>query len=248
MTSIKAQSVSIDFPIYNLNARSLKSHILNLTTGGILKSTERKCVVVRALDNLNFDMHNGDRIGLIGHNGAGKSTLLRVLAQIYEPTAGVIQFNGKVFPLFDLMLGFNPESTGFENIMIRGMLLGMSRPEILEMMDEIVAFTELGNYLALPVRTYSSGMQLRLAFGITIHMRPEILLMDEMISVGDAKFISKADQKMQSFLKTSNIIVLASHSERVIKDMCNKAILLEHGKLKFMGDVDEAFKIYHKGQ
>lgn len=244
MASITLQSVSVDFPIYNLNARSLKKQLINLTTGGILKSQERKCVVVRALDNLSFQLNHGDRVALIGHNGAGKSTLLRVLAKIYDPTSGSIHFEGKIFPLFDLMLGFNPESTGYENIILRGLLLGLSRNQIIAKVEEIAEFTELGNYLSVPIRTYSSGMQLRLAFAVTESMEPEILLMDEMIGVGDSRFMLKAQKKLDELLEQSSIVIIASHSEEVVRKICNKAILLENGKIKYFGEVEKTFDIY----
>lgn len=245
MASILLKSVSVDFPIYNINARSFKKELLKLTTGGILKSKERTCVVIKALDDISFELKHGDRLALIGHNGAGKSTLLKTLAKIYEPTSGMIQFNGHTVPLFDLTLGFNQESTGYENIILRGLILGMSRKEIKAKMDEIVAFTELGHYLSMPIRTYSAGMQLRLAFAVTLTMRPEILLMDELIGVGDAKFMEKSEQQLKKLLDDSSIIILASHSEPVVKSICNKAILLEHGKIKYFGDVTRAFEFYH---
>ena len=245
MVSIILKSVSIDFPIYNVHARSFKKELLKLTTGGILKQKERTCVVIKALDNISFSLNHGDRLGLIGHNGAGKSTLLKTLAKIYEPTAGSMHFDGHVVPLFDLTLGFNQESTGYENIVLRALTLGMSRKEIKAKMDEIVAFTELGHFLDMPIRTYSAGMQLRLAFAVTLNMKPEILLMDELIGVGDARFMEKSQAQISQLLDSSSIIILASHSESVIKQVCNKAVLLEHGKMKYFGDVTTAFDIYH---
>lgn len=246
MASIVLKSVSIDFPIYNIHARSFKKELLKLTTGGILKPKERTCVVIKALDNITFELNHGDRLALIGHNGAGKSTLLKTLAKIYEPTSGAIYFDGRTVPLFDLTLGFNQESTGYENIILRGLILGMSRKEIHAKMNEIVAFTELGHYLDMPIRTYSAGMQLRLAFAVTLTMRPEILLMDELIGVGDARFMEKSENQLNKLLDNSSIIILASHAESVIKKICNKAVLLEHGQLKYFGDVTKALDIYHR--
>lgn len=245
MASIKLQSVSVDFPIYNLNARSLKKHFIRLTTGGVLVNGERNCVVVRALDQLSFELNHGDRVALIGRNGAGKSTLLRVLAKIYEPNEGVIKFDGKISPLLDLMLGLNPESTGYENIILRGLLLGLSRKEVMKKIDEIATFTELGDYLAVPMRTYSSGMQLRLAFGVATCIHPEILLMDEIIGVGDATFMAKAKQRLNDLVEQSSVVVLASHDETVVKKICNKALLLDGGRVKYFGPVDEALAIYN---
>lgn len=246
MASIILQSVSVDFPIYNLSNRSFKKQLFSFTTGGMIANKERKYVVVKALDDVSFELKNGDRLALIGHNGAGKSTLLRVLAQIYEPTSGFMHAEGHIFPLFNLMLGFDMESTGYENIIMRGMLLGLSRGEIEEKMESIAEFTGLGHYLFAPIRTYSSGMQLRLAFAVTVSIQPEILLMDEIIGTGDAEFMNKAQKKLNELLEQSNIVVLASHSEENLKKLCNRALVLENGKASYFENLDEAFDVYHK--
>lgn len=244
MASITLDSVSIDFPIYNVNSRSLKKQFLRLTTGGTLSSDTHKCVIVKALDKISLKLEHGDRVGLIGHNGAGKSTLLRVLAKIYEPIEGHIHFDGKVSPLLDVMLGINPESTGYENIMVRGLLLGLSRKEIMAKMDEIAAFTELGDYLAVPTRTYSTGMQLRLAFAVATSIKPEILLLDEVVGTGDAAFMEKAQNRLSELIEQSSIVVLASHSNETIKKICNKAVVLEHGRVRYFGPVEYALENY----
>jgi len=245
MAFISLQSLSVDFPIYNLNARSFKKQLLSFSTGGIIKDKDRGCIVVRALDQLTFEINHGDRVALLGHNGAGKSTLLRVLAKIYEPSSGAIRFDGHIYPLFDLTLGFNQESTGYENIVLRGLLLGLSRTEIMSKIDKIIEFSELGNYIKLPIRTYSSGMQLRLAFSVTVHINPDILLLDEMIGTGDASFKKKAKEKLDELLQSANIVVIASHDDELIKKFCNRAILFENGKVKYNGNVEEALDIYH---
>jgi ABC-2 type transport system ATP-binding protein len=244
MASITLNSVSVDFPIYNLTSRSLKKHFIRFTTGGKLNNEDHKCIVVKALDNINLKIEHGDRVGLIGHNGAGKSTLLRVLSNIYEPTQGRIHFEGKVSPLLDVMLGINPESTGYENIILRGLFLGLTRKEIKEKSEEIAAFTELGDYLSLPIRTYSSGMLLRLAFGVATCISPEILLMDEAIGAGDASFLAKAQKKLDKLIEQSSIVIIASHSDDVIRKICNKAVLLEAGRVKFFGPTEEALEAY----
>ena len=246
MTFISLQSVSVDFPIYNLNSRSFKKQFLSLSTGGIIKDKERGCVVVRALDQLTFQINHGDRVALLGHNGAGKSTLLRVLAKIYEPSSGSIQFEGRINPLFDLTLGFNQESTGYENIVLRGLLLGLARSEIMSKMDKIIEFSELGNYIELPIRTYSSGMQLRLAFSVTVHINPDILLLDEMIGTGDASFKKKAKEKLDELLQLASIVVIASQDAELVKKFCNRAIVFENGKIKYNGNVEEALDLYYK--
>ncbi|MES2998379.1 MAG: ABC transporter ATP-binding protein [Pseudomonadota bacterium] len=243
MASIQLDSVSVDFPIYNFSARSLRKQFLCLTTGGVLKSQENT-VLVKALDKVTLKFNHGDRVGLIGHNGAGKSTLLRVLANIYEPIQGRIYYQGKISPLLNVMLGINPESTGYENIMVRGLLLGLTRKEIGDKLAQIVEFTELGDYLFAPVRTYSSGMQLRLAFAVAICVKPDILLMDEMLAVGDAEFAKKAQICLEEFIDQSSILVLASHSNETIQRFCNKVVLLEKGQLKFFGSIKDGFERY----
>lgn len=243
--SIILKNVSINFPIYNINARSLKKRFLRLTTGGKLNNNDdHKCIVIKALDNLSFELNHGDRVALIGHNGAGKSTLLRVLAKIYEPSEGQIQIKGKVSTLLDLMLGIDQESTGYENIIIRGLLLGLSKKEITAKIDQIAEFTELGDYLSVPVRTYSSGMQLRLAFGVATSINPEILLLDEVVGTGDAGFMKKAQTKLDEFIEQSSIMVIASHSSETVKKICNKGIVLQAGSIKYYGSIDSALDYY----
>lgn len=244
MALIQLNSLSIDFPIYHLNARSIRKRFLQLTGGALRKETTHT-VIVKALDNITCALEHGDRVGLIGHNGAGKSTLLRVLAKIYEPNQGSIHIQGRVSPLLNVMLGINPESTGYENILVRGLLLGLSQEEIKAKMQEIADFTELGEYLSVPTRTYSAGMQLRLAFAVATCIKPEILLMDEMIEAGDANFKKKAEVRLMEFIEQSSIMVLASHTNETIKKLCNKVILLEKGQLKYFGSIEEGFEKYN---
>jgi ABC-2 type transport system ATP-binding protein len=204
-------------------------------------------VIVNALNDLSFTIENGDRIGLIGHNGSGKSTLLRLLAQIYEPTTGSIHIEGAVSPMLDIMHGVEAELTGNENIILRGTVLGLSRKAIQEKMAEISEFSGLGDYLSMPIRTYSSGMMVRLAFAISTSIQPDILLIDEVFGAGDADFMEKARQKMLSLLQQSSIVVLATHANDLIQELCNKALLLESGQVKYFGSVDEALRIYRSG-
>lgn len=243
MALIQLNSLSIDFPIYHLNARSIRKCFLRLT-GGVLRKETAHTVIVKALDDISFTIEHGDRVGLIGHNGAGKSTLLRVLAKIYEPTQGSIDIEGKISPLLNVMLGINPESTGYENILVRGILLGLTQKEIQAKMQEIADFTELGEYLSVPIRTYSTGMQLRLAFAVATCIKPDILLMDEMIETGDANFKKKAEGRLNEFIEQSSIMVLASHSNETIQRLCNKVALLEKGKLKYFGPIEMGFAVY----
>lgn len=245
MAKIELQSVSVEFPIYNLNARSFKKQFLRLATGGAVVEDANRHVVVNALNNINLTLEHGDQIGLIGHNGSGKSTLLRLLAGIYEPTHGDIKIDGNISPMLDLTHGIETEFSGFENIAMRGTLLGLTQQEIKEKTAEIVELTGLGDYLALPIRTYSSGMMVRLAFAISASIQPDILLIDEIFGAGDANFMQKARTKMISLLDQSSIVVLAAHADELIREFCNKAILLEGGKVKFFGETEEALRIYH---
>lgn len=244
MAQVNLRSVYVEFPVYNVNARSFKKSFLRMATGGAVMEDANKHIVVSALRDITLNFKHGDRVGLVGHNGAGKSTFLKLLAGIYEPTQGDIEINGSVSSLLDILQGMEGEFTGYENIMIRGMLLGLSRTEVKAKISEIAEFTGLGDYLAMPTRTYSSGMMMRLAFAVSAAINPEILLIDEVFGVGDADFIQKAQQKMVSLLNQSSVVVMANHSDETIKKFCNKALLLEGGTVKYFGDVDEAFRIY----
>lgn len=239
MSSIILDSVCVDFPIYNLSRRSLKKNLIRMATGGRL-SNNSKSVTVRALDQISLKIEEGDRVGLVGHNGAGKSTLLRVLSNIYEPTSGTIYYDGKISSLLNVMLGINPESTGYENIFIRGLLLGLTRKEIEQKIEEIADFTELGDFLYVPIRTYSQGMQMRLAFAVATSIQPEILLMDEVIGVGDKDFIERAQNRLSALIQKSSIVILATHSHDILKKICNKILIMKAGKIQWFGSIDEA--------
>lgn len=246
MARIDLQDVSVEFPIYNINARSLKKRFLRLATGGNVSKDANEHIIIKSLNSVSLSIQHGDRVGLIGHNGAGKSTMLRLLAGIYEPTDGQIKVDGKVSPMLDLMSGIEAEFTGYENIIIRGTILGIPRARIKEQMAEIAEFTGLGDYLAMPVRTYSSGMMVRLAFAISTSIMPEILLIDEIFNAGDINFMQKARDRMVSLVNQSSIVVIATHSNELIKEFCNKALLMDGGKIKYFGAVDEAIDLYQK--
>lgn len=244
MSMIEVRNLYLDYPLVGTASLSLKTRILGAATGGLISSS-RTVSVVKALQDISMSFCEGDRVGLVGHNGAGKSTLLKVLAGIYQPTAGLVRIKGRIVSTLNISLGMEPEATGLENIIIRGLLLGMKRAEIYHKLDEIAAFTELGDYLNLPVRIYSSGMTTRLAFATITAMNSDILLMDEIIGTGDAAFMEKAEKRLNEFMNRSKIIVLASHSDSVIKRFCNKALLLEHGRITSHGSVDEVLSVYH---
>ncbi len=244
MAEIILDNISLDFPIYGVNTRSLRKHLLRATTGGLIKQTANDVITVRALNNLNLHIKHGDRVGIIGHNGAGKSTLLRVLAGIYEPIIGTMKVTGKVTALLNVMLGLDPESTGFENIFMCGVLNGMTFKAIEAHTKAIADFTDLGDYLAMPIRTYSSGMQLRLAFAIATSIHPEILILDEVVGVGDADFIGKAHKRLNSIIESSHIVIVASHDEGIVKTICNKVVVMDAGNAVFFGPQQEGLEFY----
>jgi ABC-2 type transport system ATP-binding protein len=245
MPSIELNEVSVSFPIYSAGNRSFKNAVIAASTGGRVGS-ESKHVVVQALDRISYRFEQGDRVALIGHNGAGKTTLLRVLAGIFEPRAGRVTINGQVTPMFDISLGIDPESTGYENIILRGLYLGLSRAQITERRDSVAEFTELGPFLELPVRTYSAGMHARLAFAMATCIDPEILLLDEGIGAGDAAFIEKANARLEQFVSRAGILVLASHTNDLTRRICNKAILMEHGRIAWSGPLEEGLELYQQ--
>ena len=244
MATIEFTNVCVDFPIYNANSRSLKAKLTQIATGGQLGADLQGRVVVRAIDNMSFSLKDGDRVGLLGHNGAGKSTLLRLLCGVYEPSSGTASIKGSLGSLIDISLGIDHEATGRENIYFRGGLLGMSKAEIKKQLEAIIDFSELGNFIDMPLRTYSSGMHLRLAFSVSTILRPEILLMDEWLSVGDEGFKHKAEQRMSELVQSTNILVIASHSREIIEKTCNRVLWLEHGKIRMDDKPEFVLKAY----
>lgn len=228
---IIAKNVGVEFPIFNSSHRSLKKSILNATTGGRVAKDSKNHVVVKALDNINLDLHPGDRIGLVGHNGSGKTTLLRVLSGVYAPTSGHLDVKGNIATLLDIGLGMDGEASGYENIRIRGLLMGLTETQIDSKIDEIAAFTDLGDYLNMPMRTYSSGMVVRLGFAVSTSIQADIVLMDEWLSVGDAEFQRKASNRLNQLVDSASILVLASHDMSLVEKTCNKIVRMEHGKM-----------------
>ena len=246
MPSISLDNVSVTFPVYSSGARSLKSAVISATTGGRI-GNQSNHLIVQALDRVSLTFAHGDRVALIGHNGAGKTTLLRVMAGIFEPPIGTVRVEGKVTPMFDTSLGIDPDSTGNENIILRGLYLGLSKAEILERMEDIASFTELGPFLELPVRTYSLGMQARLAFTMATCLEPEILLLDEGIGAGDEAFLDKANARLEDFIAKTGILILASHHLALVRKFCNKAVLMEHGRVQRVGDIEQVLEAYQGG-
>ncbi|MGF6939783.1 lipopolysaccharide transport system ATP-binding protein [Paraburkholderia sp. UCT70] len=230
-SSIVARNISVEFPIYENSHRSLKKAVLNLTTGGRIGQDAGRHAIVRAIDDLSFTFSEGERIGLIGHNGSGKTTLLRTLSGVYAPVRGELKVQGKIASLLDVSMGLDPDATGFENIYLRGILDGLKPARIRSKIDEIADFSELGDYLNLPVRTYSSGMMLRLAFAISTSVEADILIMDEWLSVGDAEFSVKAAERLEGLVGKAALLVVASHDPSLVARACTRKISMEHGKM-----------------
>jgi ABC-type polysaccharide/polyol phosphate transport system ATPase subunit len=243
MALIAAHDVTVEIPIYDVASSSLRKFLLNRAVGGQL-AQQGSHVVVHALKNLSFEAHDGDRIGLVGQNGAGKSTLLRVLSGTYPPSGGIVDVQGRVSPMLDNTLGMDADATGFENIRMCAMLRGMTPRQLDDSMDDIIAFTELGDYLKMPVRSYSSGMLLRLAFAVATVPHAEILLIDESIGVGDEHFFQKAYARLSALVSRSRILVVASHSQAMLRKLCNRALWLDGGTLVGDDKIDRILDAY----
>jgi lipopolysaccharide transport system ATP-binding protein len=231
MSFIQATAATLDYPVYNSTSRSMKNVVLQATTGGRIAHEAGKKTFVRSLDSLSFSIRSGERVGLMGHNGSGKSTLLRALAGVYVPTYGKLEVQGKVVSLLDINLGLDVDATGYENIMLRGIVMGMTPAEVRAKTDEIAEFTDLGEYLDMPLRSYSSGMQMRLAFTISTCIQADVLLMDEWLAVGDAEFQGKAAKRLSELVSRSAILVIASHSVELVNSVCTRLIELSHGRI-----------------
>ena len=240
---IETHNAWVEFPIFDAKSRSLKKAFLG-KAGGAIGRNESNVVVIEALRDITMSLEMGDRVGLVGHNGAGKSTLLRLLSGIYEPTRGSAIIRGRVAPVFDLGVGMDPEISGYENIIIRGLFLGQTRKQMLAKVDEIAEFTELGDYLSMPLRTYSTGMRVRLAMGVVTSIDPEILLLDEGIGAVDADFLKKAQTRLQQLVERSGILVFASHSNEFLARLCKTAMWIDHGVIKLTGGIEDVVRAY----
>ena len=240
---IALRNVTVAFPVLSFRDRSLRSRFVRAVTLRKAGNAARPHIVT-ALNGVDLEIRAGDRLAVIGANGAGKTTLLRVLAGIYHPTTGTIDVCGRCLSLFDLAAGFDEEATGYENIMRRGLVIGARRSEIEARRAEIAEFTELGDRLDLPLRTYSSGMMLRLIFAVATAIEGEIVLLDEWIGVGDQQFRKKARQRLDEIVARAGILVLASHDVDLIKSTCNRAIMLQEGRITAAGTTDEILARY----
>ncbi|MGE4272461.1 MAG: ABC transporter ATP-binding protein [Desulfitobacterium sp.] len=243
MSKILLEDVCLDFRL----KKSIRIKDL-LIPGSKRFNSMEKDGTIHALKKINLELKDGDRLAIVGHNGAGKSTILKTLAGIYPLTSGKIQVIGKISSLFEMATGFEMEASGWENIQLRGLMLGETPESIAEKMEEIAAFSELGDFLDVPVKYYSSGMFIRLAFSVSTAINPEILLLDEVIGAGDAGFVSKAIKRMKELMDTANILVFVTHSMQSAVDLCNKGIWMERGEIYMQGDVKEVTQAYIKSQ
>jgi ABC-2 type transport system ATP-binding protein/lipopolysaccharide transport system ATP-binding protein len=245
MTSIRIQNVSVQLPIYDANSLRLirLPSFRTARVGTQTVSHAGNVVLIHALNDIDLELADGDRVCLIGHNGAGKTTLLRVIAGIIPATSGLVEVNGSVYSLLSGMV-MNADATGYENIRLAANLHRWPKTKLGDYIKDIEEFTELGEYLSLPTRVYSAGMQARLGFAIATTQSPDILLIDEGIGAGDAHFRDKAQQRVQQFVSGARIIVLASHSQDLCKAICTKAVLMAKGRKVFFGDLDEGFQRY----
>ena len=232
MVHIKLENVSLEYPVYNVNSSSLRRKLVNISTGGLIDTGTNDKTVVKALSNINLDIKAGDRLGLLGHNGAGKSTLLRCLAGIYIPTSGHIEREGSIAPLLEVGAGIEPELSGRANIKRMLLLCGADLNKIAEQTERIEAFADLGEFLSLPVRTYSSGMMMRLMFAVATAASTDILVMDEFFSVGDESFKQKAENHLIGKIENTSILVFASHNKALLKKICNRFAHMSHGQLE----------------
>lgn len=223
MASIELNRLSVQIPVFSGHNRSIKNSFLKSFTQK--KTTLR---VVTALDNITIHLKNGDRLGVMGPNGSGKSTLLRTIAGVYPASSGSINVKGSIASLIDISIGMDMEATGFENIRMRGIMMGLKLKQIKLIEEEVADFTELGKFLEMPIRTYSTGMHMRLGFAVSTAVRADIILMDEWLSVGDSDFLIKAEKRLLNYIQKSSILVIASHSEDLISKLTNQVVHLEH--------------------
>lgn len=244
IASIELINAAVEFPVFNAASMSLKNRVLSAVTGGAIDRQHDGSVIVRGLQNINLKIAAGERVGLVGHNGSGKTTLLRVLSGIYHPTQGQAIIQGECVSLINISLGIDPEATGRENIRMRSAMMGLTPVQTNERIDEIIDFSGLGGFIDMPFRTYSSGMQLRLAFAVSTAIRPQILVMDEWLSTGDEDFKERAEQRLKDVVHGTEILILASHSREILLANCNRLVWLEHGQVRMDGNVAEVTKNY----
>lgn len=234
---IDIKNLSLEFELFDSSRQSLKKQIIKKTVGGFVEQKDNKKTIIKALNNIDFKINSGDRVGVLGHNGSGKSSFLQVIAGIYEPTSGKIEQNGSLTALIDINQGLDFESTGYENILLKGILHGFSLKEIKENLDEIIEFSGLGEFIHMPIKNYSTGMVLRLAFASSTFKKQNIFLLDEWLSVGDDDFIKKCEIRLGELIKDSEILVFATHDTKLLNKVCNKYIRLDSGRIVDQGKI-----------
>ena len=239
-TVIKVDNVGMEFNLSQEKVDNLKEYVIKLLKRELLFQE------FWALKNISFEVKKGDRVGIIGLNGAGKSTLLKIISGVMKPTEGDVKIKGKLVPLLELGAGFDKDYTGRENIFLNGAMLGYSKEFLESKFDEILEFSEIGKFIDVPLKNYSSGMRARLGFSIATMMEPEILVLDEVLSVGDAKFKKKSEERIMSLFDKGVTVLFVSHSIYQVKRVCNKAIWLEKGKIIMQGDIEEVCAAYEK--
>ena len=242
MAEITVDNVTLRYPIHNSASLSIKQRVAAHLGGRLAHHS--KALYVEALNGVSCRVEKGQRLGVIGKNGAGKSTLLKVVAGVYPPTKGTVSVTGKITPFTDINLGMDHEATGRENIIYRMIFMGRTFREAHDMVDQIVEYSELGSLIDMPVHTYSQGMFMRLAFAISTSVNPEIMIMDEMIGVGDRHFMEKANRKIQTLVDNASILMIASHNREIIKQFCTHAVWLENGHVKNFGEVAPVLAAY----
>jgi ABC-type polysaccharide/polyol phosphate transport system ATPase subunit len=242
---IEVRNASLSIPVYGVESQSLKKTLISMTSAGrIATNAVSGRTQVDALVDVSLSVRPGDRIGIVGRNGSGKSTLLRLLSGIYEPTRGAIAIRGSIAPLLDIGLGIDDDLSGRENIALRATLLGISADQLSGIEKDVIEFTELGPFIDLPVRTYSSGMRMRVAFAVSSCIDPDILLLDEWISTGDAHFIRKAEDRLNGLIERIKALVLATHAPDVVRHTCNRVIVMDQGRIAFDGEVEDGLRHY----
>ncbi|MFN5328145.1 MAG: ABC transporter ATP-binding protein [Planctomycetota bacterium] len=242
MAHIRLENINLTFFVKQDTGFTLKDFLV----GGFFRKHYKPPMQVQALDNLNLEVHDGQKLGVIGHNGAGKSTLLKMMAGIYKPTSGIRDVNGRISSLFDIALGFEQEATGWENIRFRCYLQGETPASVRSKQNEIAEFSDLGEFLEMPVRFYSAGMRVRLAFSIATAINPEILLIDEVLSAGDLAFQAKAHERMRDMIARARLMVMVSHDLDSTARLCDRIAWLEHGKIRQVGPAAEMVKAYRE--
>ena len=249
MPHITLNNVSLDYPVYDAESRSLRRTVTQaLPIGGKIQRRSGERTSILALDNISISLKDGDRVALLGHNGAGKTSFLKLLAGFYEPTSGTIEREGKTSAMLNLMAGMDVSLSGYENILLCGTLYGLQRKDVLERMDDIADFSELGTFLHMPVRLYSSGMIQRLAFSISTSINCEILLLDEWFGAGDFAFRQKTSERLSKLVFSSAILVYATHNPEIARELCTKAIYLEHGNMCMFDEIDAVLEYSYEAQ